>query len=1405
MQTRIAFIVIASLAFALIGGCGVESCAGLGDFTPTPEPEAELKGVIADLPEDLRNRIGGARLVVSAISVDGAVIVEGEAKVTEPFSLKLGPGRDHFNVRVVVRGGSFVLKDFAAEAAAGEVIDLGEVGVTSTAAAQVVERYAVRERQNLASTPTGTLAEVLANASGSDPDVAAFRELVAAVLQATDPASGEPALESTGSGASATALGQAGVDETAYQAALEAAVDASLVPVVCDPSRLRVMFTVDGSGQAKDGNGSAQFLRQPSKEGKIFLGITLDPLSPVPDSAGVLRPRLTPNDARTEMVDDGTRGDEVAGDGVYTILLDLPRGMRVLYKYTNGSAGEGFTGTEEWPGNARILQVDDVITGTESGTPDCLLIRRDAFGDEASNKNFVNLHARLGGGDLGYDDDLGGPVVAAPAGEGLLRAGGLKLGDIRAGNTLTPAGVPEARENGVCEVCPAPLTVSADDNGAPRLIAAAFLATDRTRVVFSEDVDVQTAGRASNYLLVSDKNEPVHVTSVQVVGATVVLSHNPVDPRQRHRVSVKDVTDASLAQNPIQDGATVIVGPDLTPPTVESVRAGSIVEVNPSARPGNPETGEVVVVTFSEVLDKISGENALNYEIDGLDVYAAFQRGREVYLVTSQQERSAPYQLRVGAVFDVAGNVAPKSDAIELFGLSLSKVTFRAIVDFAWRSLDGTSRGLPPGEDLYLTGTVLKDARALDGADLRVGGRTDVAGMSGFKFEPTEEVVDGGTVYELSLRLPPGAYAYKLAYGTAADALSPPTTLETVTKNLATRNDVAGVTVDPITMMGKDGKSYAGARLSVTGQDLPGPGILFKRENPDEVLIVGEVDRELPIQVVGTWRDVPFGRGTDYDDGLVELPMVLAGQDDDDPPRLLGARARDSESVLVSFDEAVLAAPQGLVVRVTSDDGELTVVETFVGQPLPNQVVVRTAQMGLDTSYSLLIGGVKDARGNELIAPVTAGFTSPAQVVPFTPLVDEDPPTVVEVTPTSPTTIEVLFSERVADTTVVASAFTLSHASGGAAPAIASVRSGGGGLRAILTTSEQERQAPYRLHIEGVEDIAGNALVAVTLDVAGFGEFDPPTIAWARAVTPTRVAVKWNEPVTKDSASTPSSYAIDGLSVTAVRFGASDDLYGAAFNPTWAPLSSDIVILSTSQMQAGASYQLSATGVQDLSGNPSDASASFSGVSQAPTVDVVLTYLASDTAGVVGVGPGGSPASPARALSGATLDQQREGIFVLGTALTESGAEPLIDHAFTAALGGFPDDGAPLDGPEPQLKDDGTGGDEVSGDRIHTLVIPNVPLGSTLSWKAFASFTVEFGQANPQVPGAALADATPGPSLFSDGQEYPGNDNAVYLVADLDGDGKIVIENLFGDEITFKRKTGFPAFHFAVDRARRRE
>ena len=1397
---RLFTVVVVTLA---AGGCGLEACT-VGDFEPTPKGEAVIKGVIDDVPEALRARLEGETLRAQAISIDGAVLAEANAIVGEEFTLALGEGLDHFNVRVVVTGGAVVIKDFVAEAAADSVLTLDSLGVSSTASAQIVERYAVRERASLASTPSSTLATVRNNGLGNDAAVVTFRAIVGTVLAGLDPTSGDAGFDVTSFGANDDDLAAAGLDRGAYDVALEAAVDAALVPIVCDPSQVNVLFSVDVSGQGKDGNGAPQVLRQPVKEGKVFLGITLDTTSPVPDSAGALRPRLTPNDPRTELVDTGNFGDEVAGDAVFSRVIGLPRGMRVLYKYTNGSPNEGFTATEEWPGNARILQIDDVITSASSGQPDCLVIRRDSFGDESSNKNFVNLNSRLGGGDLGYDDDLGGAAFVPGEDATLLPNVGLAVDGTRTQAPLSPTGIAESRENGICTVCPPPLTVSADDDDAPRLIAATFLAVDQTRVVFSEDVDVQSAGVAGNYLLVDADNTAVRVVSALVVGSQVTLTHTRVDPRKGHRVSVKGIKDASLQQNAIAAGTSLAVGADRTPPVVVEVRGGSIVEINALSRPLDPSTGEVFVITFSEALDRIAAENAANYVVDGLTVHAAFQRGRDVLIVTAQHERGRSYGLQVKDAFDVAGNVIIAS-TVYAKALSLSVVTFQAVVDFAFTSIDGQTRGLPPGEDLYLTGTALRDARGVDGADLRVTGRTDVAGLAGFQFAPTETLVDGGRVYALTVRLPPGAFAWKLAHGSARGALAPPVSLESVSKGLSTRNDLGGVAVDPRTLLGNDGVSYASARLSTNGADLPGPGVLFKRENPDALVVVGDVDKAIAPEVIGTWRDVPFGRGVDYDDGLTDLPLVIAGVADTTPPKLLAARARDSESVLLSFDEAVVAVDGNVgtvAVGISNDAGALPVVESFVGQPLSTQIVVRTGAMANDSAYALVISGLKDARGNVLAGPVTAGFTSPAGFQAFQPLVDDVAPAISAVRPTSPTELEVVFTERLADSSVAASDFEL----GGSNPlGVVSVRVLAGGLRVLVTTTQQTRQAAYTLSLADVEDVAGNVIDDVNVNFSGFGEFDAPQIAEVIALSPTSVALLWNERVTSASATRLTSYLVSEVQTTAARFGGSDEIRNAAFNATFAPLSQDIVILTTSPMTGGGTYSVNVEGVQDLSGNESNAVATFTAVAAAPTVDVLLAYTISNTIGVVGVGAGGSAAPPSRAISPQTLSAQREGVFVVGSALTTSGAETIASHPFTTGLGGFPAAGAPLNGVEKELKDDGQNGDRTAGDNVYTLRIRAVPVGSTLSWKAFASFTAAFGAANPSVPGAAFADAPRGPSVFGDGQEFPGNDNAVFIVGDDNDDGVVTIDCLFGDEITYKRKTGFPAFHFALGTARRTE
>ena len=109
------------------------------------------------------------------------------------------------------------------------------------------------------------------------------------------------------------------------------------------------------------------------------------------DEVNQLLGNWVPN--QVPMFDDGTHGDANAGDGVWTVSFVLPyietatstggAGVRLGYKYTYGLPGQGWTDSEEWPGNQRLFEVEDL-----SG--DHIATRYDIFGDEAANKDKVN-------------------------------------------------------------------------------------------------------------------------------------------------------------------------------------------------------------------------------------------------------------------------------------------------------------------------------------------------------------------------------------------------------------------------------------------------------------------------------------------------------------------------------------------------------------------------------------------------------------------------------------------------------------------------------------------------------------------------------------------------------------------------------------------------------------------------------------------------------------------------------------------------------------------------------------------------------------------------------------------------------------------------------------------------------
>ena len=81
------------------------------------------------------------------------------------------------------------------------------------------------------------------------------------------------------------------------------------------------------------------------------------------------------------------------------------RGIRLGYKYTWGTRGAPWTGSEEWPGNSRLLEVVDV-------NGDNFVYRRDVFGDEATNKDKANLSGSLSGNVITWTTDLHGGRAA---------------------------------------------------------------------------------------------------------------------------------------------------------------------------------------------------------------------------------------------------------------------------------------------------------------------------------------------------------------------------------------------------------------------------------------------------------------------------------------------------------------------------------------------------------------------------------------------------------------------------------------------------------------------------------------------------------------------------------------------------------------------------------------------------------------------------------------------------------------------------------------------------------------------------------------------------------------------------------------------------------------------------------
>jgi hypothetical protein len=370
---------------------------------------------------------------IAVVKTDGTEVEPLETNNGEgTFELTL-PSSEYQNLRLVATRGEKQVRTLVPRLGEDSVTAGVAINAVTTTELIIIEAKMGAEAKTLATISPEVLtgvSKVMETAFAEEGTAKVFQGWVAAIIDKADVAGGTvpfqiPVLDASYT-TQTSALVQSWLDAAAFDydgdgqtntgTTATAAFDAALEELAqtfdfaecLNPDKIRVVFEVDFNAGRKDGNcdGINRFKWASDEPGKTMFivgGIHKD--SPVQDpeldkamsNTGGWVPNKVP------MYDDGTNGDEVAGDNVWTIYFDMPRGARVGYKYTWGKQGSLWTGTEEWPGNQRILEAVD-----ENG--DEIVYRRDNFQDEATNKDLANLNRR-GLGSIDWETDVNGDGI----------------------------------------------------------------------------------------------------------------------------------------------------------------------------------------------------------------------------------------------------------------------------------------------------------------------------------------------------------------------------------------------------------------------------------------------------------------------------------------------------------------------------------------------------------------------------------------------------------------------------------------------------------------------------------------------------------------------------------------------------------------------------------------------------------------------------------------------------------------------------------------------------------------------------------------------------------------------------------------------------------------------------------
>ncbi|ANB55693.1 bacterial Ig-like domain protein [Anoxybacillus sp. B7M1] len=268
------------------------------------------------------------------------------------------------------------------------------------------------------------------------------------------------------------------------------------------------------------------------------------------------------------------------------------------------------------------------------------------------------------------------------------------------------------------------------DTVAPTVTKVEAVSNTQIKVTFSEDV---TGGDVlANYTLKDAAGNTINPTSVAKIDNKTYTLTTPVLNGGAYTLTIKNVKDTSINENKLADYTTTVAVKDVVPPTVSDL------DSNTDGTQAQLLSNKKVKIVFSEVMDKASIENKLNYLFNGaaLDskvTVTAVDGNKAVILdftnaETTAQQTPAGATLQVLRVVDAAGNPiaaastdvkvpsavsAPLFDKAEATGKNTVKLYFKEVItgaqadDFevsvnngAWAPAGGLSNEVVDGKSV---------------------------------------------------------------------------------------------------------------------------------------------------------------------------------------------------------------------------------------------------------------------------------------------------------------------------------------------------------------------------------------------------------------------------------------------------------------------------------------------------------------------------------------------------------------------------------------------------------------------------------------------------------------------------------------------------------------------------------